>query len=741
MSGGRSDSESYPSPPRVELERAKGYLLVLLRHRKLVVAVFLGTLATIAVATLLQTPIFRASSLVLVDRGELNVVGDFTREDRSLGLTEFYGTQQRLLTSRALVEHTLDHAEAWNHPVLQIEGVDSADARDRKLEKFRRMLDVEHLRDSQLMDISVLSPDPAFSRDLANAHARAYLGFVSASQSGLARNTSSLIREETADLQRDIADKEALLRQFGEEQDVVLEQSDEIIAQQLSELYRELSVAQGELATTRARYESLLQSDPQSSREVIDDLTVQRLRQELATLEKEYVELSTRFAPEWPALKEKRNAIEEIQRRLDGETKSLADKLVTSALADYQAASSRVDILKEALEQQRMEARDLSARTAQYNNLRAELEGQRTMLQDLLNLEGRTGLSADLGERQNVSARIIEEARLPGSPYKPNLVMNLLIGGILGLVLAPAMAFLVNAWDTSVHNDDDVRRFAGTVPCLATIPHLVDPKPERDGSSRSRLTGSGAGSKLSAALVPANAGSARSERTADQAQLLEQFKFLRSGLLLATPAETPRVIMVTSGSVEEGKTFVATHIAAAFADLGKKVLLIDADLRRPSVHKRFGLADGVGLADVLAGQRQLHDGSVHQADISNLFLLPAGSPDPSPAESLSSRAMETVLQQCRQRFDIVIVDSAPLFPIVDSQPLVALSDSVLLVVRSGATAGPAVKRALELVEQAHGTVAGIVLNDIDLMDLAQSYYYRRHAYGYPYNSRTHQRRA
>ena len=220
----------------------------------------------------------------------------------------------------------------------------------------------------------------------------------------------------------------------------------------------------------------------------------------------------------------------------------------------------------------------------------------------------------------------------------------------------------------------------------------------------------------------------------DKSELLEKFKFLRNGLLLSSPGNPPKVVLVTSGLEREGKSFVASNFASSFAQLDKKVLLIDADLRRPSVHNFFGLRNKMGLTNVIIGQKTLQDGCVQQTNIPNLFVLLAGPQSPSPAELLSSKAMETVLKQCAPQFDMIIMDSAPLFPVVDSHALAAQADSALLVVRSGTTPGPAVKKALELLERAHGKVAGIVLNDIDLMDFAQSYYYRHYSYSYAPNS-------
>lgn len=740
MSRQNHHPDGYEEPALgIDVERAKELVFVLLRYRWLVAATFVGVLAITCIATLLQTPQFKASALLRVDRGKLNLVEDHREDDRWLGSREFYGTQRRVLTSRSLAERTLDRLDAWSSPLLEPRSHSGDDRKDR-LDAFLSMLQVAAVRNTQLLQVSVISPDPAFARDLSNAHTREYISYVSEAESGVAQTTSSFLREQIEKLQREILEKEMLLKQYGEQQDIVVEQSDEIIAQQLSELHHELTLAQGELATAQARYRSLQQSDPASSAVVFNNPTIQRLRQELSTLEKEYAELGMKFEPKWPEMQRKQRAIEETESRLESETKDLSSKLVASARADFQAATNRVAILKKTLEQQRRESRDLSAHTSDYNRVRVELESQRAMLEQLTRREGETGLSADLDERQHINVGIVEEAVLPGTRFKPSLVVNLSVGGLIGGVLALALAFFVNFWDTSIHNTDDLRRYA-EVPCLATIPHFVREKELPAGSNRRLPASTRSPSRRTELVRSANSVTKHKPGYPHMGELLERFKFLRNSLLLSSPGNPPTTVLVTSGSEREGKSFVAANFASSYAQLGKRVLLIDADLRRPSAHKFFGMQNKSGLTNVIIGQTKLTEGCIQQTTVPNLYVLPSGPQSPSPAELLSSKAMQSVIAQCSQHFDMVVLDSAPLFPVVDSHALGIQADASLLVVRSASTKGPAVKNALELLTQAQAKVAGIVLNDIDLMDFAQSYYYRHYSYGYAPNSYQDQARA
>ena len=426
--------------------------------------------------------------------------------------------------------------------------------------------------------------------------------------------------------------------------------------------------------------------------------------------------------------------MEEVENRLELETKSLADKLRLSARANYQEALNRVGLLKKTLEGQRQETRDVNVLTAEYNRIKVELESQQTMLEQLTRREGETGLSADLEERQQISVGIVEEAVLPRKPFKPNLLLNLMVGGAIGILLGPALAFFINFWDTAIYNAEDLQRYAA-VPCLGMIPHYAREK-QVSGPKRAQLTAgkrqktNGRALEQRSKILPVLG---KIEQPSEQ-DVIERFKFLRNALLLSSPGNPPKSVLFTSGSQGEGKSFVARNFSVSFAQLEKRVLLIDADLRKPTLHRLFGMSNKVGLTNVITGQASIDNGCVHQTNIPNLFVLLSGSKSPSPTELLSSKSMEEVLRRCTELFDMVVIDSAPLFPVADSHYLATMSDAVMLIVRSRVTHGPAVKSVIELTDQLKGNVTGIVLNDVDLTDYAQHYYNRYYSsYGYGSN--------
>ncbi len=723
-----------------EIRHLKGYLYILLKRRWLVAAVIVAILTLTLIGTLVQTPQFKATTLIRIDRGKINLVQDVTVDDARLGFREFYGTQQRVLKSSTLVRRTMDQLDVWAHPLFQVDSDPEVDTpeeiREKQVDKLIKMLQVNHVRNTELVEVSFVGPDPELAAKLANAFVDQYIAFSSEAESGVARSTTTFIREQVEKLQQDIQQKEALLQEYGKKQDIVIEQKEEILTQQLSELHRELTQAKGDLAAAEAHYLSFKQSNPSALPDVFNNRNIQNLQQEYARLEKEYAELAEKFQPGWPDMQRKARAMEKVKRRLEIETRSLAEKLRVAARTRYNESRNRVNLLEQALEEQRKETRELNVLSADYNRIKVELESQRSMLQKLMRRQGETALSAELEERQHINIHTVEAAVVPRAPFKPKLILNLLIGGVIGITLGVGVAFFINFWDTSISNSEDLRRHVAS-PCLAMIPHFAREKQLPD-QRRDRLPASVSGRAKEKALVRtakqlSTLQGSRKALFPDRTDLIERFKFLRSALLLSSPGNPPKTVLFTSGGKGEGKSFVSCNFASSFTQLHKRVLLIDADLRRPSLHRFFGIANKVGLTNVITGQVTLEEGCVQNTNVPNLFVLLSGSKTPSPAELLGSKAMAAVLNRSAELFDMVVIDSAPLFPVVDTHSLLGLTDSVMLIARSGMTQGPAVKSALELIEQAQGKVIGVVLNDVDLSDYAYNYYYHRN-YSYEYSS-------
>lgn len=740
------------STARAELTLRECWYAILQR-RWLIAAIASAVLAITAIGSFLQTPQYRAKALIQVARGKINLLEDVASEDARAGYDSFYATQQEILRSRNLARRVIDDLELWLHPLFQGGGdVQDTGSAQFRVEHTRRILEgmlrISPVQETQLIEIEYTTPDPELSARLANSLARQYIIYSGESASGVGRSTSAFIRGKIDQLQQEIDERQAQLQAYTEKEDLVMmDERDNMTVQRLKELSQELTQAQAERVVAEAHYESLKQLDVDSFPEILQNGTVQNLKRQSAELQGRYAELSIKFKPNYPELQRTKSALEEVNRRLDQEMRDVAKKVLAAAQVRYESALNRERILRRAVESQKQEARDLSTVAADYQSLKMELDNKQQILEELLRRQSETGLSADLGELQPLmTVRLVDEAVAPTRRYKPNLRLNLSLGAALGLVLGLALAFFLKYWDTSLYSPEDLRQHV-SLPLLGVIPRHIDgdaliqwqvneqPESDRDTEDSMTPTGLDALKGLLGAKV-----SRRASRAGAAPRLGEQLKFLRDSLLLSSGEAPPRIILVTSSIGGEGKTFIACHLAACLTELGRNVVLVDADLRVPKLQEVFHLPDdSVGLTSLLAGQEKFTatertrapgEDCIHRSLVPDLSVILAGPRSPAPAELLRSSALEDLLQQLRKQFDFVVLDSAPLLPVVDSHVLVKQCEAAVLVTRSGYTPRQAVSSSKDLIERKRGKFTGVVLNDFDFSDYAQRYYYGFYGYGY-----------
>ncbi len=711
----------------------------LLKHRWAAVAVALATWLLGALSRYLETPVYRSVALIQIDWERINLVED-VMVNPTRGMADLYGTQEKIVKSRLLAERVVDDLDLWNHK--QFKGAPGADDDPKKraqgiARSVQGMIDVRRIEKTQLMEVSFVTPAPELSASLVNSLVEQYIQFNVDSESGLARGTSDFIEGEVEKLRRDIMEKEKFLRDASRTRAIVMGDSgsDNIVMQRLETLNLKLTEAESERAAAEARYRSISRADPRSMEEVRNSSAVREIeRKRLALIEKQE-EMSSTFGPDWPEMKRVKSAIAEVERSLEDTVKDEARKIVAEARVSYQQALDRETLVRRSLEEQKSSVQDLQLATADFEQVKVELENQRQMLQGLLKRRSETDLTADLGERQPVKVKVIERGEVASGPYAPGSQRRMLMVVLLGLVLGVATAYLIDHWDDSIHTVEDLKRYVplpylgmipryGDKPALAQIGRKLSGEPRVESQALEDTMASKRSSYLPT-LYDRNPALAENRNT-----LSERFRFLRGSMLLSTPGSVPKVILVTSPEKSCGKTFVSSNLSCALVQLGKRVLLIDGDLRNPKLHRVFHYRNRVGLTNVLTGQKPLGDGCIMRTDIPNLFLLMAGPASPNPGELLASQAMEKILANCVEHFDFVILDSAPLLPVFDSHLLSTRCDAVILVARAGATSRHATLQSIEAVARVNGRITGIVLNDVNLEDYAQYYYHSHYSYEY-----------
>ncbi len=740
---GREQAELYPPEPEVHL---RDYWYVVLKRRWVIATITIIVLSLSTVNAFLRKPVYTATALVQINRGRLNVVQGSISPESWFGSQEFYPTQKRVLSSFTLAERVADDVKLWQHPSFRTADRSGPTPEDREAlaSAVRSMLNVSHVRNSQLMEVSFTTPDRELSARLANALVTQYIAFSTKNETDIARDTASFFGEQIEKLHGEIQEKEKILQEYSQRQDILLvDQKENIVLQQLEDLNHQLSRVRGERAAADAHYKKLQETDPHSLKEVLTNPSIQNLKNQRASLQNRIEELSSRFASDWPELQRARDTLEKVELRLDQETGETAAKVIDVARMEYLSVGERERLLQQAVEEQKQEARKLNQLTADFNRIKVELENKQTMLQQLLRRHSESGMNAELGEGQAMNVRPVERALVPKAPSGFTVRKGITWGLMLGLFLGIGLAFFLEYWDSSIHTVEDLRRRV-PLPYLGIVPrHEPGPLPApTDGSGsdayalapfwrKSRSNPSIKEWNVTwSSLVPAVSAEHSSNYVRGGSVIAERFKFIRGSLLMSNPGRPPRVVLVAGPDKNAGKTFVACNLATSLTELKGRVLLIDADLRNPHLHRVFRIDNEVGLSNVLTGQVESEGSCIVSTPIPNLSLLAAGPPSPSPSELLGSTQMQKVLERCSQKFDFVLLDSAPLLPVFDSHLLTAWCDASLLVVRSGQTSYRDVNASLELVDRVGGKMSGVVLNAVDLHDFAQSYYYSYHSYNY-----------
>jgi len=362
--------------------------------------------------------------------------------------------------------------------------------------------------------------------------------------------------------------------------------------------------------------------------------------------------------------------------------------------------------LRAALEEQKQQDNKLNESAIEYSLLKRDFETNRTLYEGLLQKLKEAGVTAGL--RSN-NIREVDIARTPGAPAEPNIPRNLVFAFALGLSSGIGLAFLLEGLDNTVRTPEQAQAISG-LPSLGMIPL---------GSK----IGAEAGAKQGLVVASSKEPVELITQARPQSQMAESYRALRTSLLLMSLGAPPKIILITSALPREGKTTTSVNTAIVLAQKGTRVLLIDADLRRPSIHKALGMGPRVGLSNVLTGGATSQQATVRSPILPNLFILPAGTPPPNPAELMASQQMFDLLAELREQYDHIVIDTPPTLSVTDAVVLSTRSDAVVLVIRSSQTTKPALRRTRDILAQVNARVAGVLLNAVNLNSPDYSYYY------------------
>ena len=655
---------------------------------------------------------------------------------------EYYPTQYRLLESRGLAERVVQDLRLYEDPVFnpsrarrdadtgtEVSAHDDEIALAKMARSLRGGLGIDAIKSTQLVEISYTSLDPGFAARVANGYAEAYINWGIAERSGTAERGSAFLASEIDTLKQEIRDREAELKTLTLSTDAVVLDAEgaSMVDEQLQSLNTSYSEAVRVRVEKEARYRELLEAPRESVANTQSEGLVQQLRREQLQLERDYDTRLKTYKPEWPAMVELKETIDKGQERLDSVVDEMFEKARQSANAEYQAALRQERSLQTEMERLRSQAFDQNTEGVEIANLRAEIETRRDALDQFYQAQSSTQAAARFQHTRESNIRIVDRALVPEKPYQPNLRKDLSAGLGFGGLIGTLLVFLLHYLDRTIKNAEQAERLLG-LPVLAVI---------ADVSARGRgagyyYTSYGKSRKSRPSRRAADTGAERDIELLPEhhprVPISEAYRSLRAALMMSTASEL-RVVSVTSSESGEGKSSTATNLAVVMAQLGKRVLLVDADLRRPRLHKIFSTSNRGGLVSCLTGGVDVRE-ATDATDVDCLDVLTSGPIPPNPSELLASGRMAELIGEMRHHWDFVIIDSPPVLAVSDPIHIGAVVDGMIFCVAAHTTQKDHCLAARDRLDLADVKVLGLVLNRYDAAQKGyrERYYHYFHYY-------------
>jgi capsular exopolysaccharide synthesis family protein len=648
-----------------------------------------------------------------------------------LRFDEFLNTQVALLKSDALADRVINELNLSEHPIFtenekdknsfalisQLKtwiksliqknnpdeniahaiSMEEVMANQELLDFFKDNLEVSPQKDSTLINVSFLSPSRQLSMDTINILMNEFVNWKMDQKASASIKASQYLMKQIDRSKINLEAAEEKQNQFAKQAGIVsMDSRLNSVFRQLEDINSSMGSAEALLIEKRVLYEQSQIDGPSSLPGVLDSQLINTLKSEYARLRSEYEHLSEKFHEDYPEVKTIKSRMLSIDTRITEES----EKIFNSVKHDYQTALNRVDSLNEKLKVAKQQAIDLHERSTQYRIMEREVETSKAIYLSLLE---RAKEIESMGGITSSNIQIVDLATLPIFPDKPNVKKNLLLAIVLGLMGGIGCAFMVEYFADTITNPDQITdRFQ--LPILGVIP-FEKGKPES----------------------PVEQLFTNDPRSA----MSEAIRTTRVSIQLSAGDSAAKCLAITSTAPGEGKTTIAMNLAQAFAGAGERVILIDADLRKPRLHKLFQNAsisiNGNGLSNFLAGI--INKDFIAKTSIDNLFLIPSGPIPPNPVELLASNRFSILIKRLNKKYDRIIIDSPPHYGFADILILSRHVDGMILVSSIGETTRDGLRHFKKAMNNVQGTVLGCIVNK---MTSINKYGYRYSSYHYQY---------
>lgn len=706
-------------------------LRIIYKRKWWILSVAIVMLVVSTLNTLMETPQYRATTTIQIEKQAQRVV-DYRDASGATELYDdgqFFQTQIELLRSKALAERVMEAlrldldrkpnagapatgAEKATDPVAErgdwigrilttlrkrsepsIKDTQLLD-RESVVGALRGSMQVEPVPNSRLVRINVVGADPALAARVANAWADAYTKSNMERKVDASSYARTFLEQELAKSKIRLEESENSLVQYTRQKQILsVDEKSNPLTQNFTDFSAALAKAEQDRIKNEANYDEIKRT-LSSSRDLLENKALATFRESKAKLELEYQQQLRTYKPGHPSMQALQAQIDLSEQRIQSESKAITGSVETTAKAALDSAIAQETRLRARVETSKRGILDVQDQGIRYNILKREVDTNREMYSGLLKNLKEVGVTAMVGTN-NVS--VVDKADVPLFPFRPDVFRGAMTGILLGLMAGLALAFVVEYMDDSIKFPDEVERFTG-LPLIGVIPKVNVSK----SSPEDQAT--------------------REPRSA----LAEAYRSVRTALQFSTARGAPRTIVVTSCTKNEGKTTSAMALAVALSQMGRRVLIVDGDMRNPTLHQMFDTDHMSGLSNILSSDTEPIS-VTRKTDFPNLYLITAGPLPPNPAELLSGPGLVNLLDPGASHFDHIVIDAPPILGIADAIILCNQVDASLFVIESGKTRKAAIRNAIRRLRQSGTAPLGAILtklgSDMTMYGYESDFYY------------------
>ncbi len=687
-----------PAPEVEDLLPMHHYLWLIRRSWRGIGAAVVGATALTALGCFLVKPVYESTARIMVDtKLPASVLSADNGSQSQTEVEEFINTELDLIQSDSVLRPVAEQYHllpTLNRRELRAHAGGKAGS-EAQGPVTLKSLSVSHPLNSLLIKIAYHSHNPQEAADVANAVARSYIEQTYATRAKSSLNVGQFMENQLDDLKSNMNRSAEALSAYERQLGVIdPERQTNVLAARVLQLNQEYTDAENERIRKQTAYRSVEAGNAAAVEVSTQSTDLVKLQQQLAEAEQRMALLKTTYGPAYPEYKKGANELAEITRQYNDARADIGKRIQT----EYSQAASHEALLRDALAQAKAESDKLNQTSVEYSQLKRDAEANKTLYDELYRKIKEAGINAGF---QSSAVRLAVEAQPAASPVFPKKGLFTALGFLLSLIGSIAAVILADMLDKSVRDPEQARRSL-QIEVLGVLPDVEALKPA------AKLLLLDSGEQLSLHRGPREP---LIDWSRSQGAYTEAIRTMRSLVLLERTREPLRSLLVTSALAGEGKSTCTAHLAIAHALQGRKTLLIDADLRRPSQHGHFGLKNTEGLADVILEGRSLHDVRQPIQGMDNLHVVTAGQAFTKAAHLVGNR-MPALLEDAVEDYDLVLLDAPPMLGLAEPIQLACAADATILIAQAGRTGQEAVSAALGTLHRLDVNVLGLVLNKV-----------------------------